>query len=247
MITMKERFEDGEFFILSDGTPLYYQQLGQGHPLLMLHGNGGSHHYFRGQIAALAQHFRLILVDCRARGASGNHKHALTFAMMVEDMRELLDFLGIAELSILGFSDGANIALLFAHRYPKRIKKLVLNAPNTRFYGTRFSNQYHAYLKVGLAFCQRWLSESHYQRYLISRLLLANLPLGKKDLQALNRPCLLIVGQKDMIKKSHSQRLAASLPNCQFIEVPAARHTFAKTKPELFNQLLVPFLLDQQT
>ncbi|KHD44447.1 hypothetical protein NC01_07380 [Streptococcus uberis] len=231
--------------MLSDGTPLYYQLIGQGKPLLMIHGNGGSHHYFKGQLADFSEHFQLILVDCRARGLSGNASHHLTFPQMVADFKELLDFLEIDQVAILGFSDGANIALQFACTHPQRVTELVLNAPNTVFTGTRLSNQFHSVLKFIPAYLKKHRSEKAYQKYLITKLLFANLKLDLEDFQVLTMPTLVIVGQNDMIKLKHSQMLAKTIPNCQLIEVPGMRHTFAKNFPQVFNTLVFPFLLSR--
>lgn len=67
----------------------------------------------------------MIFLDSRAHGRSTNGGEALNFRLMAKDTKEALDALGIGKTSIVGFSDGANLAMAFASRYPHAVNKLV--------------------------------------------------------------------------------------------------------------------------
>lgn len=107
-----------------------YTLFGRGESVLFLHGNGGNSHFFKYQVPDFKSCFRLIFLDSRAHGKSTNHGEKLDFTLMAKDTKEALDALGIEKTAIVGFSDGANLAMAFAALYPEAVSKLVLNSGN---------------------------------------------------------------------------------------------------------------------
>ena len=72
-----------------NGVSLYYEIYGEGEPLLMIHGNGNSMSGFIGNIEELSKHYKVIIVDCRGRGASTYNKGLeLTFDLQIEDLKQ---------------------------------------------------------------------------------------------------------------------------------------------------------------
>lgn len=125
----------GSEIILNDETRIYYKEYGKGKDLFLLHGNDGDMTYFEYQIGYLSRYFHLILIDFRDHGFSTNTKDKLDFNILANDLKEVYDKLGIKKASLLGFSDGANLCLIFNKLYPDYVDKMVLNAPNARFKG----------------------------------------------------------------------------------------------------------------
>ena len=78
--------------------------------------------------------YRVIAVDSRGYGASGSGGHGLSFEMMAEDLKTVLDTLGVKKAHFLGFSDGGNLAIKFALTHPEYIDKLILNAANVEMF-----------------------------------------------------------------------------------------------------------------
>lgn len=99
---------------------LYYEVVGHGTPVLMLHGNSQSHHVFHSYKRNLQKSYQVILMDSRGHGRSMTARQSFTIHDMACDAAALLDHLGIAKAILLGFSDGANIALEFACCFPER-------------------------------------------------------------------------------------------------------------------------------
>lgn len=99
---------------------LYYEVVGHGTPVLMLHGNSQSHHVFHSYKRNLQKNYQVILMDSRGHGRSMTARQSFTIHDMACDAAALLDHLGIAKAILLGFSDGANIALEFACCFPER-------------------------------------------------------------------------------------------------------------------------------
>ncbi|MBR2804436.1 MAG: alpha/beta fold hydrolase, partial [Eggerthellaceae bacterium] len=109
---------------------LHYTEHGSGEPLVLLHGNGEDSSYFEHQIAFFQDRYRVIAVDTRGHGKSPRGTAPLTLNQFADDLSAFMDELDIASAHILGFSDGANVAMLFALAHPTRVKGLILNGGN---------------------------------------------------------------------------------------------------------------------
>jgi pimeloyl-ACP methyl ester carboxylesterase len=107
---------------LSDGT-LYYELLGEGSPVVLLHGGGLDLHMWDKQANTFAKHFRIIRYDLRGHGQSAPATG--TFSD-VDDLKMLLDHLGYKKVSLVGLSRGSGVALNFTLDHPERVDKLVL-------------------------------------------------------------------------------------------------------------------------
>ena len=105
---------------------LAYQEKGRGEPLILLHGNGEDSSYFRHQIAHFQDRYRVIALDTRGHGKSPRGSAPLTIRQFARDLLDFLEIHGIADAVLLGFSDGANIAMRFAMEHPERVKALIL-------------------------------------------------------------------------------------------------------------------------
>ena len=99
---------------------LNYIEKGCGRPLILLHGNGNSSRYFKKQIRYFSAKFRVIAVDTRGHGKSPRGEGPFTMERFADDLKIFMEEMGIEKADILGFSDGANIALIFALRWPER-------------------------------------------------------------------------------------------------------------------------------
>lgn len=107
---------------------LSYTEQGHGEPLILLHGNGEHKGYFTHQIEYFSKTRRVIAVDTRGHGESPRGTAPFTIRQFAGDLDAFLASHGIAQADLLGFSDGGNIAMVFALRYPKvkRISALTL-------------------------------------------------------------------------------------------------------------------------
>ena len=104
---------------------LAYQEKGSGEPLILLHGNGEDSSYFRHQIAHFQDRYRVIALDTRGHGKSPRGSAPFTIRQFARDLLDFLEIHGIADAVLLGFSDGANIAMRFAMEHPERVKALI--------------------------------------------------------------------------------------------------------------------------
>ncbi len=97
----------------------------QGEPLLILHGLFGSLANWGWHSKQLAENYSVIAADLRNHGDSP-HDEAMNYQVMAEDVRELLDDLGIDKCSIIGHSMGGKVAMQLALSYPERVAKLIV-------------------------------------------------------------------------------------------------------------------------
>ena len=105
---------------------IYYEIHGEGEPLVMINGAGGTVEWIRRLIPIYSREYRLLLFDNRGAGQSDKPDMAYTTAMMADDLAGLLDAIGIASAHVRGVSFGGMIAQEFALRHPKRVRSLIL-------------------------------------------------------------------------------------------------------------------------
>ncbi|MBS0308309.1 MAG: alpha/beta hydrolase [Proteobacteria bacterium] len=106
---------------------IYYEDLGQGEPLVMIPGLGGTVELFAPQIAYFRQFYRVIVLDNRGAGRSSTPPGPYSMDQLAADLAGLLDALKITQpVRLLGASMGGVIAQCFIHNYPERVKQLVL-------------------------------------------------------------------------------------------------------------------------
>lgn len=103
---------------------LNYQTRGEGEPLLILHGLYGSNSNWNQHARRLAERYRVILPDLRNHGRSP-HSEVMTYPAMAEDLRALLDTLGLEQALVLGHSMGGKAAMTLALQQPERVRALI--------------------------------------------------------------------------------------------------------------------------
>jgi pimeloyl-ACP methyl ester carboxylesterase len=106
---------------------LFVKIMGQGYPLLLMHGGPGLDHSTLLPLQPLMDHFTLIFYDHRCNGRSeGADVSSMTFGNLTADADALRQKLGFDQWAVLGHSFGGNVALEYALRYPQNLSHLVL-------------------------------------------------------------------------------------------------------------------------
>lgn len=225
-----------------DGSTMYYECYGKGEPLFLLHGNNGSTFYFHRQIHFLKKYFKVYAIDSRGRGQSKDNSNHINFDLMAEDLFEIIRHEKLTKINLLGFSDGANLALIFSQKYPQMIQSLILNAANGSFndltnVSKRKFKLINQFLEISEKYNQTLKKYHHY-----FHLVFENLHLNYKKLSTFKFPVLILVGQYDIVKKEFSEKLARTFPNSKLIIEPSVGHTFALERPNIYNQYILNFL-----
>lgn len=220
---------------------LHYTETGFGFPLILLHGNGESLDYFEHQISFFSKNYRVIAIDTRGHGKSPRGEAPFTIRQFAEDLHDFMDQHEIPQAHILGFSDGGNIALVFALKYPERVGRLILNGANLNARGVKFHVQFP--IEIGYRIAGLFAAKSPEARQNAELLgLMVNDPnVDPTELKQLTMPTLVIAGQKDMIRESHTRLIHRSIPNAQLAILPGD-HFLANKNPQDFNAAVADFL-----
>lgn len=220
----------------------HYIEQGEGFPLLLLHGNGEDVSYFAHQMEPFARHFRVIAVDTRGHGQTPRGEAPFTIRQFAEDLLAFMDRLAIEKAHILGFSDGGNIAMLFAMMHPDRVEKLILDGANLDTSGVKWKIQFQ--IEIGYRIAKLFARKSPEARKNAEMLgLMVNDPNVKpEELARIQSPTLVMAGDKDMIKDGHTRLIAQSIPGAELAIIPGT-HFIANQNPGPFNEAVLRFLL----
>jgi pimeloyl-ACP methyl ester carboxylesterase len=116
-----------------NGVELYYEIHGQGDWLVLAHEFSGGYKSWQPQVDALSEHYRVLVYNNRGYPPSTvpEEPHGYSQEHSIEDLRHLLDHVGVERPVLIGFSMGGSIVLNFALAYPDRIRALVLAGTGT--------------------------------------------------------------------------------------------------------------------
>lgn len=221
---------------------IFFIEKGSGFPLILLHGNGEDSSYFVHQTDAFSKHFRVIALDTRGHGKTPRGEAPFTIRQFADDLLGFMDLHGIEKAHILGFSDGGNIAMVFALAHPERVERLILNGANLDASGVKLSTQIP--IEIGYWIARRFAGKSPEARKNAEMLgLMVNDPnVRPEELSRIQAPTLVIAGSNDMIKESHTRLIAQSIPGAE-LAILAGNHFVANKNPEAFNDVVLRFLL----
>jgi len=246
-------------YLMRDGVRLYYEDHGQGLPVLLSHGFGASTGMWRGQIEALQQSYRLIPWDMRGHGESDSPETQALYSHQhtVEDMRALLDHLHIEQAVIAGHSLGGFMSLAFHVAYPQRVQALILqgcgpgyrNAEARATWNTRAEQRAHTLETQGLAVLGGG-SEVRIstQRSALGLAQAARGILAQADARVIDSlphirvPTLIIVGEGDTPFVNGSHYMASRIPHATEVVVKNAAHGANVDQPEVVNEAIRQFL-----
>jgi pimeloyl-ACP methyl ester carboxylesterase len=242
----------GHYIHVND-IQVYYEVYGKGHPLLVMHGNGGSIAAFSNLIPYLEKQYKLIVVDSRAQGRSEDSDKELTFELIASDFAALLDSLHLDSVYALGWSDGGIVGLQMAYSYPQKISKLVAIGANfvadsTALAAENFdTTKITWFRKLNRTDKQNVIRNSHFpERAGIIFDKLINLDLkypnfSMQQLAAIKTPTLVVAGDHDIIIDTHTLKLYHALPNAQLFIVPNSPHHVPIAKPKLLSDVVEDF------
>ncbi|MDR2279109.1 alpha/beta fold hydrolase [Vagococcus fluvialis] len=222
----------------TDGSHIFYRTIGQGPPLFFIHGNSGSHNYFKQQINFFKDRFQLILMDTRDHGNSSNKKDHLSFEQIVSDMNVIMEHEKIKQTALFGFSDGANIALTFASYYQKKVSQMILVSPNITFNQLKPLQQF---VSNKLHWMAKHIIRSK-KKERVLQLAREDLPVTKDILSNLNVPTLVVMGDHDIVTPDKMSAFVKNLPLGHLSVIKRCGHSVPKLKPRELNKLSLKFL-----
>ena len=216
--------------ITVNNVELYYEVVGSGAPLVMIHGNGESHEIFREAVQLLSQRFTCYLLDSRGHGRS-QPVTEYHYEDMAEDVCQFIQALGLEHVTYYGFSDGGIIGLLLAGKHPKLLEKMIISGANTR--PDAVSKRVVRLFKVINFLHKNPLFE----------LMLTEPHITKEQLQAIETPTLVLAGSKDLVLEEDTRFIAESIPHATLQILPGESHTSYIVHKEKIAELILDYCL----
>jgi 3-oxoadipate enol-lactonase len=248
-----------------NGIDLYYEVHGEGPALVLAHGGGGSHLSWWQNVPVLARRFRCITFDHRGFGASRDVSEGPGPKAFVEDLRQLLDHLGIERAALAGQSMGGWTVLGFAAAYPDRVSALVLCDTTAGMDDPEIAREQaklREMSKGGLAniltraYAADFPTREPLRYFLYQQISGLNTHVPYNLLQVLlttkhrvdaiverHIPTMLLVGEEDALAPAHvMEMMAQRIPQSRFVKVPGSGHSTYFEKPDDFNRIVGNFL-----
>lgn len=193
-----------------NGIQLYYEVSGAGDPVILLHGNSESHEIFDKVSEPLSKDHTVYLVDSRCHGKSTKTKE-IGYDMMASDMIEFIKTLKIEKPVFYGFSDGGIIGLLIAIREPDLLKQLIISGANLNPKGMKFS-----------ILVSTWLVAIRGNR--LFKMMLQEPDIQPESLRKIRIPTVVLAGEKDVIKRKHTEMIADNIKGSKLWIIPKEHH-----------------------
>lgn len=250
---------------------IYYEEAGQGPPLLLVPGLGGLGSFWAAQVKDFSRDFRVVTYDHRGAGQSTHSRIRYTVDHMAEDCIRLMEALGIESAHFAGHSTGGAIGQIIAQDHPARLRSLVLShtwpGPDP-FFRRVFESRKQVLLTSGVEAYLRasvlglvppaWISandaaitEQHRLQVaasapveVIASRIDAIVAFDRRSrLQEIRTPTLVIVATDDMITpRFYSEELASRIPGAKLIVLDGGGHMAPQTMPGAYNQAVGGFL-----
>ena len=218
-----------------NGIKMYYEIYGDGQPLLLLHGNGGSIKVHAGRIEYFKNKYQVIAIDSRAHGKTEDIGDSLTYKNMTKDIDALLEYLNIDSCYIWGQSDGGILGLRLAFDYPDKVKMLAVFganlSPDTTAVPPSLVNLVNKIMET--------TTNNHQKR--LMKLMKYQPQIGFNELSKIEIPVLIMSGDRDAIRLEHTLEIFNHIKNSNLFIMPGATHFGSYEKSDLFNVVLEDF------
>lgn len=247
-------------YVQANGLDIYYEEIGNGPPLLMLHGGTGT----IDPNPASANRFQVFAPNLRGHGRTANPNWTLSYDLLADDAAAFIRALRLDRPFVVGYSDGGNTALRLAMKYPGLARGYVLGGTWHRLSDTYRDGMRQMLGLVGddapdLEILERthpdWVAywvETHaalggpdYWRRLIRQMWpMWTTPLGytEEDYARITEPALILTGDRDeTILVEDAVALYRLVPGAELGVVPAASHLL-EGRDEVYNALMLDFL-----
>ncbi len=241
---------DDEGFVETEGARVWYASYGSGPAVVLLHGGLGSAGNWGYQLPALLRAGRrVVLVDTRGHGRSAWDGRPLGYAAMAADLGAVLDAVGAQRAHLVGWSDGAVIALLLAAARPDAVAGVLFFGCNVDASGTK---EFVFTPVVKRCFHRHQLDYGSLSATpdgfdaladAVGLMQRTQPDLSRADLAAIDVPVTVVHAEHDeFIRPEHAAYLAATLPNAELVRLDAVSHFAPVQRPDVFDRVVAAFL-----
>lgn len=256
---------------MSTIVKLHYREMGEGQPMVILHGLFGFSDNWQTHAKKLSEYYRVILVDLRNHGHSP-WSYEFSYTLMTEDLKGLFDDLKLNDVILMGHSMGGKVAMLFAQNYESYISKLIVVDMGMKGYP-----MHHEHILAGLhavdldqitvrseaeRILKEYIDSDGVRQFLLKNIYwkekgkLAwrmNIPvlerempviLGPLEAHQTFLPTLFIRGEQSLyVLDEDIPSIEESFVDSEFVTIPNAGHWVHAEAPELFLEAVLGFCL----
>lgn len=250
-----------------DNVRLHYQDVGQGAPLLLLHGLGSCTEDWLYQIAALSSQYRVIALDLRGHGQSAAVRQAYFMRQLAEDARALMEHLQLPTYHVVGFSMGGMVAFELALQAKTSVQSLVIINSGPQALANSAKKRWQLMFRqliislLGMRSLGRVIGRKLFpqpnQQALRERFESGMAKMDKTSYQLALRaisqfsvqsslpqitpPTLVISSDQDYTPISHKAEYIRLMPNARLVVIENSRHATPIDQPDALNAVLTEF------
>jgi pimeloyl-ACP methyl ester carboxylesterase len=243
------------------GSRIFYQTSGRGEPLLLLHGGFGTVEDFASQIPEFAEDFKVVAFERSGHGHSADTEDPFHFDTMSEQTIDFIEALGLGPTNLMGWSDGAAIALLVSISRPDLVRHLVSVGGFFNTHSVHPQDQDwirsatpESFRRIMPILVKRYDDASpdgpaHFSIVFekTKKLWLTEPDMKREELARITAPTLVMVGDRDATIPEHTLELFRSIKSAQLCVIPGATHLLLSEKPAIANRVILEFLTSDQT
>lgn len=250
-------------YLIVDECKLFFTVKGQGTPIVFIHPPALTHLNFECQIEGLSKYFQVITFDIRGHGRSSFSKKPLTYPLIAEDIRHILDHLKIQKAFICGYSTGGTIVLEFLLSHPDRAYGGIVVSGMSEISDSNLKKRislaitlvkFKALSVVALA--TSWTntkSKSSFWKMLIEEHKGSSQNIVEyyryslfysctDKLERIKNPVLLVYGKEDDLFQHYGNLLHEKLANSELKLIPHAKHQIPTSNALELNDFIWKFI-----
>jgi pimeloyl-ACP methyl ester carboxylesterase len=235
---------------------IFYETSGAGEPLLLLHGGFGTVEDFASQTPELAKHFKVVAFERSGHGRTADNAEPFSFDTMSALTVDFIEAMKLGAANLVGWSDGAIIALLVAVSRPDLVKRLVCvsglfnaNSQSPEDLNWIRSLTPESFRKSMAALVRRYdeISPDGPAHFPVvfektKRLWLNEPNITKEDLAKIRAPTMVMAADRDAIPIEHTLEMFRSIKGAQLCIIPGTTHFLMSQKPDMVNRAILDFL-----
>jgi pimeloyl-ACP methyl ester carboxylesterase len=237
-------------YVDHDGARIWYATYGIGAPVILLHGGLGHGGNWGHQVPALvAAGRRAVLIDSRGHGRSTRDSRPYTYELMASDVLAVMDALRLERAGVVGWSDGACVALILGRTVPERVAGVFFFGCNMDPDGTKTFVPSpvidRCFARHAMDYAQLSATPDDFDGFVdaVSLMMRTQPNYSARDLGEIRVPVAIVQSEHDeFIKQEHAQYLARSIPGARLIVLPGVSHFAPLQRPQQFNAVMLEFL-----
>jgi pimeloyl-ACP methyl ester carboxylesterase len=242
---------DTQGYVEHKGAHIWYATYGSGSPVILLHGGFGHSGNWSYQLSdLLAAGHRVIFIDSRGHGRSTRDARPYTYELMASDVLAVMDALHLERAALVGWSDGACIALILADQAPTRVAGAFFFGCNMDPSGLKQINERNPLLhrclgRHAMDYAQLSHTPDQFNEFAHAvRIMMSTQPnYTAQDLSRISVPVLIVQAEHDeFIRLEHAEYLARSIPNAKLAILKDVSHFAPLQRPHQFNTAMLTFI-----